>query len=343
MWQLRGQAEQRQVEGARLALQHNLGLGGACVVTLYEREELHMIDTPSHRPRVAGVRCPVEAGRLRFFAKATGKTDPIYVDEAAARDAGHPDLPVPPTFFFCLEMESPDPAALRKLLGIDYRRMLHGEQQLHLPRDGPCRRPLRFEPRIADIYDKKGGALEFVRARDAVTNQHGELVGRAALPDGDGGHVATAARGHCSMPSRIRARRLSRATTIEVGSALPPLRAEPISRADARAVLRRLGRPQPDPRRHRLRARRRHGRRVRARHAVDGLPRRACSRAGCRSARCAPGRALRRASRTSATDSPAARRWPRSCRGAQVRLALSVRDESGIEKLAGEAVVELQK
>jgi acetyl-CoA acetyltransferase len=37
VWQLRGQAEQRQVEGARLALQHNVGLGGACVVTLYEK------------------------------------------------------------------------------------------------------------------------------------------------------------------------------------------------------------------------------------------------------------------------------------------------------------------
>jgi acetyl-CoA acetyltransferase len=37
VWQLRGRAEQRQVEGARLALQHNLGLGGACVVTLYQR------------------------------------------------------------------------------------------------------------------------------------------------------------------------------------------------------------------------------------------------------------------------------------------------------------------
>jgi sterol carrier protein 2 len=36
-WQLRGQAGKRQVEGARLALQHNLGLGGACVVTLYEK------------------------------------------------------------------------------------------------------------------------------------------------------------------------------------------------------------------------------------------------------------------------------------------------------------------
>ena len=35
--QLRGNAAARQVEGARLALQHNLGLGGACVVTLYER------------------------------------------------------------------------------------------------------------------------------------------------------------------------------------------------------------------------------------------------------------------------------------------------------------------
>lgn len=34
-WQLRGQAEARQVEGARIALQHNLGLGGACVVTMY--------------------------------------------------------------------------------------------------------------------------------------------------------------------------------------------------------------------------------------------------------------------------------------------------------------------
>ena len=35
--QLRGSADQRQVAGARLALQHNLGLGGACVVTLYEK------------------------------------------------------------------------------------------------------------------------------------------------------------------------------------------------------------------------------------------------------------------------------------------------------------------
>lgn len=34
-WQLRGQADARQVDGARVGLQHNLGLGGACIVTLY--------------------------------------------------------------------------------------------------------------------------------------------------------------------------------------------------------------------------------------------------------------------------------------------------------------------
>ena len=38
VWQLRGDAGDRQVEGARVGLQHNLGLGGACVVTLYAND-----------------------------------------------------------------------------------------------------------------------------------------------------------------------------------------------------------------------------------------------------------------------------------------------------------------
>jgi len=37
VWQLRGQAGQRQVDDVSVALQHNLGLGGACVVTMYEK------------------------------------------------------------------------------------------------------------------------------------------------------------------------------------------------------------------------------------------------------------------------------------------------------------------
>jgi acetyl-CoA acetyltransferase len=39
-WQLRGVAADRQVEGAQLALQHNLGLGGACVVAMYKKAAL---------------------------------------------------------------------------------------------------------------------------------------------------------------------------------------------------------------------------------------------------------------------------------------------------------------
>ena len=39
-WQLRGEAEKRQVDGAKIALQHNLGLGGAAVVTMYRKAQI---------------------------------------------------------------------------------------------------------------------------------------------------------------------------------------------------------------------------------------------------------------------------------------------------------------
>ena len=118
----------------------------------------------------------VEKGRLKFFAKATGQTDPVYTDEVAAHAAGHPDLPVPPTFLFCLEMEAPDPAAIRNLLGMDYRRLLHGEQGFVYERMAYAGDVLTFEQRVEDIYDKKNGALEFVVRKTIVTNQRGESV-----------------------------------------------------------------------------------------------------------------------------------------------------------------------
>ena len=118
----------------------------------------------------------VEKGRLHFFAKATGQTDPVYWDEVAARAAGHPALPVPPTFLFCLEMASPDPAAIRHLLGMDYRRLLHGEQGFTYHSLAYAGDVLRFEQRIEDIYDKKGGALEFVLRKTRVTKQRGKPV-----------------------------------------------------------------------------------------------------------------------------------------------------------------------
>lgn len=113
--------------------------------------------------------------QLRFFAKAIGENNPIYFDERAARDAGHPGLPLPPTFLFSLEFEQPS-AGWRAELGIDVSRILHGEQHFTYHRIAYTGDTLLYESRIADIYDKKNGALQFVVRETKVTNQNGEHV-----------------------------------------------------------------------------------------------------------------------------------------------------------------------
>ncbi len=118
----------------------------------------------------------VEKGRLKFFAKAIGQTDPVYSDEATAKAAGHPSLPVPPTFLFCMEMDSPNPGALRDLLDLPVPKVLHGEQRFTYHAMAFAGDTLTFQQRIADIYAKKGGLLEFVVRETRVTNQHGQHV-----------------------------------------------------------------------------------------------------------------------------------------------------------------------
>ncbi|SAK57708.1 hypothetical protein AWB75_02259 [Caballeronia catudaia] len=127
-----------------------------------------------------GMRLPVytasaDAWRLRFFAKATGETNPVYFDEAAARDAGYPTLPLPPTFLFSLEFEQPS-TAWRDELGIVPSRILHGEQSFTYHRMAYAGDVLRYESRVADIYDKKNGALWFIVRETRVTSQRGEHV-----------------------------------------------------------------------------------------------------------------------------------------------------------------------
>jgi acyl dehydratase len=131
-------------------------------------------------PKHIGIELPgfstvAEAGRLRFFAKAIGETDPVYLDESAARDAGHPGLPLPPTFLFSLEFDRPS-NAWRDEIGIVGSRILHGEQSFSYHRMAYAGDTLRFESRIADIYAKKGGALSFIVRETRVSNQRGEHV-----------------------------------------------------------------------------------------------------------------------------------------------------------------------
>ncbi|SAK59549.1 hypothetical protein AWB76_02770 [Caballeronia temeraria] len=116
-----------------------------------------------------------EAGQLALFAKATGETRSEYIDESAARDAGHPNLPLPPTFLFSLELTYPS-AGWRQEIGIEASRILHGEQSFTYHRLAYAGEKLLFESGIADIYDKKGGALSFVVRETRVTNARGEHV-----------------------------------------------------------------------------------------------------------------------------------------------------------------------
>ncbi|MDX6740712.1 MaoC family dehydratase N-terminal domain-containing protein [Actinocorallia sp. A-T 12471] len=116
-----------------------------------------------------------ERGRLVFFARATGQTDPVYTDVSAARAAGHPDLPVPPTFLFGLEMERPEPFGWLAGLGVDLRHVLHGEQAFTYHALAYAGDELTLTTRITDVAVKKGGALELLTKETTVTRD-GEPV-----------------------------------------------------------------------------------------------------------------------------------------------------------------------
>ena len=118
----------------------------------------------------------VDRTRLQFFAKAIGETDPVYTDLAAARAAGYPDLPAPPTFLFAAELDSGANMQLLADLDIPLSKLLHGEQSFRYRQAVCAGDTVTVQSSISDIYDKKGGKLEFVVKNSRVTNQRGELV-----------------------------------------------------------------------------------------------------------------------------------------------------------------------
>lgn len=120
------------------------------------------------------VSVEVERGRLRFFARAIGETDPVYTSVTAARAAGHDDLPVPPTFLFGLELEQPAPFGYLTDLGVDLRHVLHGEQSFIYHSVAHAGDQLIFSPRIGEVYSKK--ALDFVVKETSVTRVDGSRV-----------------------------------------------------------------------------------------------------------------------------------------------------------------------
>jgi acyl dehydratase len=117
----------------------------------------------------------VEAGQLRLFALATGQKDPIYSDEAAARAIGHRTIPAPPTFPFSLALLAPAVRGGLDDMGVELGRVLHGEQQFDYRKPIYAGDRIAMRTRTTDIYDKKGGALEFVVQETSFTNQDDQL------------------------------------------------------------------------------------------------------------------------------------------------------------------------
>lgn len=136
-----------------------------------------MLDRVAHVGVVSEPRIvEVEKGFLKFFAKATGETDPVYFDEAAAAAAGHPAIPIPPTYLFSLCSAAPAKRGglldKENGLGVDMARILHGEQSFSYHQPIYAGDILTVSTTTSDIYAKKGGALEFIvqdtRAVDAA-------------------------------------------------------------------------------------------------------------------------------------------------------------------------------
>jgi acyl dehydratase len=72
-----------------------------------------------------------EVGRAKIaeFAGAIGDPDPVYRDPEAARAHGHPDVVAPPTFAIVVSLQAATAVLDDPDVGIDYSRVVHGEQK----------------------------------------------------------------------------------------------------------------------------------------------------------------------------------------------------------------------
>ena len=177
--QLRGTADATQVDGARR--------GTAAQSRPRRRLRRHplrtrlrpdMVDHSVVGRSLAPVTAHVEPGRLRFFRETLGETNPVYTrcrrreSRRLRRDAGAADLSVlPGNDGRRTGLRIPRPCSAPTSSSV-----LHGEQRFTYRAPVMVGDTLRFEPRIASITDKKGGAMTLAVVETKVTNQHGVHV-----------------------------------------------------------------------------------------------------------------------------------------------------------------------
>jgi acyl dehydratase len=131
-------------------------------------------------PQIAGrVYAPspaYEVGRekIREFATAINSTDPVHSDPDAARALGYPDVIAPPTLAVLIAQLSEGQLINDPEAGIDYARVVHGEERF------AHHRPIVAGDRLVATLsvDKVGtaGKLTMVNTRVEIADEKGEPV-----------------------------------------------------------------------------------------------------------------------------------------------------------------------
>jgi acyl dehydratase len=121
-----------------------------------------------------GISFTVDRERVLAFADAIGEDHPVFRDPEAAREAGYAEQLAPPTFVTTMQILASAQVVLDQELGLDYSRVVHGEQEYEWRRPVQVGDVLSTVPRIADIYVK--GPLEFLVLESDITDSSGATV-----------------------------------------------------------------------------------------------------------------------------------------------------------------------
>lgn len=108
------------------------------------------------------------------FAKAIGDDSPLYTDEEYAKNTVHKGIIAPPTYPIAVGASATEPFDL----GLDQRRMLHGEQTFLYERAIRPGDQLNCQIIVSDVYEKEGknGLMEFIILDTEMRDETGQLV-----------------------------------------------------------------------------------------------------------------------------------------------------------------------
>ena len=112
--------------------------------------------------------------KVREFASAIGDQNPAYHDVAAAQALGHLDVIAPPTFAFLISFRASSAAVHDPGLGLDYSRVVHGEQRFAYSRPITVGDDLVCVTTIENIREAAGN--DILTTRGDVSTVEGEHV-----------------------------------------------------------------------------------------------------------------------------------------------------------------------